>query len=107
MVPKEHVNDRLQELLEAYNIYAAGGLDSGTKEGRDEIARLNITGRDIALFKRYLAYIESWRIANGGETPLFASQTLVRRLERVAERFTSDMEGDTIRTPGLPPAASA
>jgi len=101
MVPKEHVNGRLQELLEAYHIYAAGGLDPGTGEGRNAISRLNITGRDIALFKRYLAFIESWRIANGGETPMFANQTLVRRLERVAERYTCDMEGDTIKDTGL------
>ncbi|MFH0884215.1 MAG: hypothetical protein V1861_00725 [Candidatus Micrarchaeota archaeon] len=108
MVPRKYVNDRMQELLEAYHIYAAGGLDPGTREGQETIARLNITGRDIALFKRYLAYVESWRIANGGgEAPLFANQTLVRRLERVAERFTHDMEGDTIQDSAIISRSSA
>jgi hypothetical protein len=106
-VPREYIEERLHELLEAYHLYAAGALEPGVDGSRDAIARLNITGRDLALFKRYFAYVEFWRIANGGEAPLFAKQTLVRRLERVAERFTHDMEGGTIQDSGIISRGSA
>jgi len=77
------VDDRMQELLEAFHLYSKGSLDDEAKK------RLRINGRECALLKRYHAFMGSQLHAND-ETALELKRAYVRRFRVHAERYVFD-----------------
>jgi hypothetical protein len=89
-VGRELVDERLHQLITAYHEFESGKLDPSAWFGKRRMKELMITEREIAIFKRYQKYVETWKTAYHGDFPLFAMQTLTTKLGFVARQWVAD-----------------